>query len=65
MIVKNAPYEDGAVKNRMLKDFSIDAKVKFTDGTVQTQTVVLECEAIHYAEGPRSGIVPFITFSIK
>ncbi|MCQ4021497.1 MULTISPECIES: hypothetical protein [unclassified Ruminococcus] len=50
--------------NKLLKNTLIDVTVKFTDGTTQTQTVVIGCEAKPYSDAPKSGIAQCIMFSL-
>lgn len=50
--------------NNLLKDSVIDVAVKFNDGTIQHEKILIGCEARPYTDGPKSGVEPVITFSL-
>ncbi|MGN0455785.1 MAG: hypothetical protein ACI4F2_02910 [Acutalibacteraceae bacterium] len=50
--------------NNLLKDSVIDVAVKFNDGTIQNEKILIGCETKPYTDGPKSGIEPVITFSL-
>ena len=56
--------EEAKFFNNLLKDSVIDVAVKFNDGTIQHEKILIGCEARPYTDGPKSGVEPVITFSL-
>lgn len=50
--------------NNLLKSTVIDVAVKFNDGTIQNEKILIGCEAKPYTNSPKSGVEPVITFSL-
>lgn len=61
---ENEIYMEAQAVEELLSNAQIDVEVKFVDGTTQTKTVVMGCEAKEYMNGEELGYAPFITFTL-